>query len=322
MAQAPFTLRPDLVAIANDYATVNSARRGYIADRVIPRVRVDSPAFTYPEFPVDEAFAVYDTQVDRLGRLNEITSSAGETAGAVKDWGLMEPVPYRDQAAAQSANIPLNPLARAARNVTDKVQMAREVRASNVLFSSANYQTGYKTTLNASTSFAVDANDPTQVLQDAALGMLVGPNTAVMSARVRNRLRRHPKVSVALGGSAESGRAVSDEELATALGVDRVIIGNTIRATTKRGQTLSTGYIWGDHIAMIYLPPGGPDGMVDDANSPAFALTFQWGDNVAGTIEDPYIGLWGGQRVKAGESLIEKQVAPFAGYFFENVLAV
>nr|MBA2720091.1 hypothetical protein [Chloroflexota bacterium] len=226
----------------------------------------------------------------------------------------------RDMAAAQSANIALNPLARATRNVLDKVQLSREIRASGLIFSAGNYQAGYKTNLAGANSFANDATDPTVIVQDAILGMLAPANTAVMSAAVRNRLRRHPKVSVALGGSQDSGRRVGDDELATALGVERIVIGNTLRATSKRGQNLVTGSIWGNHVALIYVPPTGPDGMVDDENSPAFGLTFQWGENVAGTIEDPYIGLWGGKRVKAGESLIEKQVAPFAGYFIENAL--
>ncbi len=322
--QAPFTIRPDLVAIANDYSRVNAGRRGFIADMVVPRVRVTSPAFTYPEFPIDEAFTVYDTQVDRLGKLNEITSSAGEAAGAVKDWGLMEPVPYRDQMAAQSSDIPLNPLARAARNVVDKVQLAREIRASGMIFSSANYQAGYKQTLagtGAGGQWSAADSDPVAMINDTAAGMLVRPNTLVLGMATRNILRRHAKVSTAMGGSQDSGRYVSDAELAEVLGVERIVIGNTIRATTKRGQTLATGPIWGKHAALLYVPQTGPDGTVDDENSPAFALTFQWNDIVSGTYEDPTIGLYGGQRVKTGESLIEKAVAPFAGYFFENAIA-
>jgi hypothetical protein len=321
MAQAPFIIRPDLVAIANDYSRVNSARRGFIADQVMPRVRVGSPQFEYMEFPVDEAFYVPDTQVDRLGRLNELVQAATTAAGAVKDWGLAQPVAYRDVRAAQQANIPFSPLARATRNVTDKVQLAREVRVANFIFNAASYQAGYKVTLAGATQWSDPASDPVAVINDAAAGMLVKPNTLVLGMSTRNILRRHTKVSVALGGSAESGRYVQDAELAEVLGVERIVIGNTIRATSKRGQTLATGPIWGKHAALLFVPPTGPDGNVDDDQSPAFGLTFQWNDNVAGTYDDPTIGLYGGVRVKAGESLIEKGVAPFAGYFFENAIA-
>lgn len=322
MAQGPFILRPDLIAIANDYSQVNAKRRGYIADLVLPRVRVNSPEFKYGEFPVDEAFFVPDTQVDRLGRLNELTQSATETAGAVLDYGLEQPVPYRDQKAAQGATMPFSPLARATRNVTDKVALAREVRAANLIFNTASYQTGYKATLAGTTQWSDLTNsDPVVAINDAAAGMLVRPNTLVASLGVRNILRRHPKVSVALGGSAESGRYIPDAELAEVLGVEQIIVGNTLKATSKRGQTLTTGAIWGKHAALLYIPPTGPDGTVDDDNSPAFGLTFQWGDNVSGTYEDPKIGLYGGIRVKSGESLVEKLVAPFAGYMFENAIA-
>lgn len=322
MAQAPFTIRYDLVAIANDYSRVNAARRGYIADQVVPRVRVDAPEFRYMEFPVDEAFYVPDTQVDRLGRLNEVVQAATESAGAVKDWGLAQPVAYRDVAMARSAFMPLSPLARATRNVFDKVQLAREVRCANLIFNPASYQAGYKVTLAGTSQFSDFTNsDPVAVINDAAAGMLVRPNVLVTGLAGRNMLRRHPKVSTALGGSQNSGRYVEDAELASVLGVERIVIGNTLRATSKRGQTLVTGSIWGKHMALLNVPASGPDNMVDDADSPAFALSFQWNDNVAGTYEDPTIGLYGGVRVKAGESLIEKQVAPFAGYYFENAIA-
>lgn len=322
MAQAPFIIRPDLVAIANDYSRVNSLRRGYIADMVMPRVRVGAPEFRYMEFPVDEAFFVPDTQVDRLGRLNELVQASTENAGAVKDWGLAQPVAYRDQKAAQAANIPFSPLARATRNVLDKVQLAREVRVANYIFGSANYQAGYTTPLSGTSQWSDLTNsDPVTAINDTAAGMLVRPNTLVVSLAVRNMLRRHPKVSVAIGGSAESGRLVPDAELAEVLGVEKIVVGNTIRATSKRGQTLTTGSIWGKHAALLFVPPTGPDGTVDDDQSPAFGLTFQWNDNVAGTYDDPTIGLYGGVRVKAGESLIEKGVAPFAGYLFQNAIA-
>jgi hypothetical protein len=323
MSQAPFVINPALVAIVNDYSEVNARNRGYIADQVIPRTRVDSPDFRYPEYPIDEAFAVYDTQVDRLGRLNEVVSSAGEATGSTKDWGLMEPVPYRDQAAAQASNLPFNLLARAARNVTGKVQLSREIRAATMLFSAGNYQNGYKQTLagtGAGGQWSAADSKPVALIQDVAAGMLLQPNVAVMGLPVRNILARHADISVSLGGAAQSGRIVPDSEIASVLGVERIIVGNTIRATSKRGQALTTGSIWGKHLALLNIPGAGADGMVD-ANDPAFAMTFQWGEKVAGTIEDPYIGLWGGQRVKAGESLVEKLVAPFGGYLFTNAVA-
>jgi hypothetical protein len=257
MAQAPFVLTPALVAIVNNYANVNMTARGYIQDQVVPRVTVDAPLFRYPEYPIEEAFTVYDDQVGRLDRLNEIVESATEQTGAVIDHGLLEKIPFRDMMAAENQSIPFSLKARAARNVVDKVQLNREIRVASLITTPANYQVGYKVTLAGTAQWSDFVNsDPVAVVNDAAASMLIPPNVAVMSKAVRNILRRHPKVSVALGGSQESGRYVTDAELAQALGVERIIIGNTLRATTKRGQALTTGQIWGQASCAPLYPAG------------------------------------------------------------------
>lgn len=322
MAQAPFVINPGLTAIGIDFAGINATQRGYIADIVLPRTRVDGPLFRYATYPGEEAFTIYDTQVGRLSKLNEIEQTASEATGAVLDWGLKSGIPFRDQMAAASQSIPMDPKARATRDVIDKVQLAREVRAAGLLFSAGNYLTGYKSTLAGTGQFSDLANsDPVQVIIDAAAGMLVKPNTAVMGLEVFNVLRRHPKVSVALGGSQESGRYVPMDELAGVLGVSKIVIGNTLQQTNKRGQALATSRIWGKHLALLNVPAVGGDSMVNNPAEPAFALTFQWGDKVAGEIPDAEMGLWGGVWVKAGESLVEKQVAQQAGYLFTNAIA-
>lgn len=323
MAQAPFIINPALVAIAVDYARINSASRGYIADRVAPRMRVDAPIFRYPEFKIEDAFTVYDNQIDRLGRLNEITSSATETLGETKDYGILEKVPFRDEAAARGQSIPFPLKARAVRHVMDQNMLNREIRVSNFAMSTANYASGYVTDLTAGTKWSDFTNsDPVAAVTDAKLTMLIPGNVGVTNQRVMNILRRHPKIAVALGGSLAAGRYATNDEVAQVLGLDRIEVGNTLRQTSKRGQTLVTGQIWPDSFAIHYQGPIGPDGMGLSADSPNFLTTFQWLDVVSG--ENPYrpgeMGLWGGVGVYTGESLVEKRVAPFAGYIFANVL--
>lgn len=323
MAQAPFTITPALVAIALDYAGVNRTARGYIADLVAPRMRVDSPLFRYPLYSIAEAFTVYDNQVDRLGRLNEILESATETTGATADYGLLEKIPYRDEAVARAASIPFPLKARAVRNVIDKNQLAREIRVAALAMTLGNYSAGYSTDLSAGTKWSDYANsDPVASVMDAVQTMVMPGNVGITSRKVMNILRRHPKVSVALGGSQNSGRYATEQEVASVMGLDRIIVGNTLKQTSKRGQTLTTGNIWPDSFAVHYQGPIGADNMMMDAQSPNFLTTFQFGDIVSG--ENPYrpgeMGLWGGVGVFTGESIVEKQVAPFAGYIFNAVL--
>lgn len=323
MAQAPFVINPALVAIAVDYAGINRTARGYIADRVAQRIRVDAPLFRYPEYKVEDAFVVYDNQVDRLGRLNEITSSAGEALGETRDYGILEKVPFRDEAASRAQSIPFPLKARAVRHVVDVNQLNREIRVSAFTMSAANYSSGYITDLTAGTKWSDFANsDPVAAIIDATTTMLIPGNVGVTSKRVMNILRRHPKISVALGGSLASGRYATIEEVAGVLGLERIEVGNTLRQTSKRGQALATGQIWPDSFAIHYQGAMGPNGMGLTPDSPNFLSTFQWLDVVSG--ENPYrpgeMGLWGGVGVYTGESLVEKRVAPFAGYLFLNVL--
>lgn len=323
MAQAPFILNPALVAMVQDYSRVNGQNRGYIADRVAVRVRVDGPTFKWQKFPIEEAFTVYDDQIDRLGRANEITSSSTEEAGATVDHALREPVPYRDEMAARAANIPLQLRARAAYKVWDKIQLNREIRVAALTMSMANYSTGYKTDLSAGTKWSDFANsDPIADIKAAMRKMIFPGNVGITSQAVADILSRHPKTSVALGGSAESGRHVPLQEVANLLGLSRIEIGSTIKQTSKRGQAHTVGDVWSDSFAIHYQGATDVNGFGLDADSPNFLTTFQWGDIVASEqqVAAGDMGLWGGVKVLAGESVVEKQVSPLAGYLFNQVL--
>ena len=323
MAQAPFVINPALVAIAVDYSGINRTARGYIADSVAPRMAVDAPLFRYPEYKIEDAFTVYDNQVDRLGRLNEITSSASETPGETKDYGILEKVPFRDEAAARNQSIPQSLKVRAVRHVIDVNQLNREIRVAALAMTLGNYSAGYFSDRSAGVKWSDFANsDPVADVIDAATSMLVPGNVGVTSRKVMNILRRHPKVAVALGGSLNSGKYYSEQEVATALGLERIEVGNTLKQTSKRGQTVVTSQIWPDSFAIHYQGPMDATGAGLDNGATNFLATFQWGGIVSG--ENMYrpgeMGLWGGVGVYTGESLVEKRVAPFAGYLFNQVL--
>lgn len=321
MAQAPFVTSTALTAIALDYGTVNSRSRGFLADQVLPRVRVDAPEFRYASYPIEEAFDVPDTQAGRRSKLNELLMTATEATGSVKDYGLEAPIPFRDEQAARASAMPFPIRARNTRALVDKVQLARELRASSLVFGAGNYQTGYKTTLAGTDQWSDSTSDPVAAILDAKASMLMPPNVLVVGEPVFRALQRHTKISTGLGGSGESGRYVPANEMAGLLGFDRIIVGNTISQTSKKGQALTTAPIWGKHAALLRVAPTNGAGTVDNPEEPSFGYTFQWGDQVAGEYNDPQMGLLGGVRIKFGEMIDEQVVAPYAGYLFTNAVA-
>lgn len=316
-----------LSGVAINYAEINRTQRGYIADRVAPRRRVTSELFRWYRSRLADAFTVYDAQIDRLGQANEITQGWDLTEDRTRDYAIRQPVPYTDEAEAAAQGIPFALRASAVRNVTNQIQLNREIRVATVVNSAASYQTGYTANKTAEKWSDFANSDPVADVRDAQSKMLIRPTTGVTSRRVADILERHPKVAAALGGSLQSGQYNDLDRVARLFNLREIIVGDTLYQTSKRGQTLATGNIWADNFAMHYQDGTAAGGVTSLATSmdqsPAFLTTFQLGDWVASeeTFAPGSMGILGGVKVLAGERVLERQVAPYAGYLFQNVAA-
>jgi hypothetical protein len=327
MARTPFpTLSIPLSGVAVNYAGINMAQRGYIADRVAPRRRITSQQFHWFSSKIDEAFTVEDTQIDRLGQVNEILQGWTRQDDSTRDFALSQPVPRTDEMEASVQGIPFNLRASAARNVTNRVQLGREIRVATLVNSAGSYLTGYTADKTAARWSDFANSDPVADVRDAQSKMLVRPNVGVTSRRVADILERHPKVAAALGGSLQSGQYNDLARVARLFNLREIIVGDTLYQTSKPGQSLTTGNIWADNFAMHYQDGVAADGTTSlssaDDQSPAFLATFQLGDWIANEelVEPGQMGILGGVRVMVGERLRERQIAPYAGFLFQNVV--
>ena len=91
MAQTPFVVQARLTALAMTY--VNEA---FIADRVLPRLGVDSEQFKYSKYTLGDGFTIPDTRVGRKSTPNEIDWTATETADFTFAYGLQDRIPRAD----------------------------------------------------------------------------------------------------------------------------------------------------------------------------------------------------------------------------------
>ena len=329
MARAPFPLiSVPLSGVVIRYAGINREARGYIADRVAPVRKVTSQLFRWYASRISEAFTVYDTQLDRLGQANEMLHNWDLVSDITKDYGIKEPVPYADAMEAQAQGIPFALKSEAATNVVDQIQLNREIRVATLTNSAASYLTGYVVDKTAAKWSDFANSDPVADVRDAQSKMLVRPNIGVCSRRVADILERHPKIAAALGGSLQSGQYNDLARVARLFNLREIIVGDTLYQTSKPGQTLTTGNIWADNFAMHYQGGTVPGDLTMSANgamsrSPDFLTTFQWNDWVSSEEEfkPGNMGLYGGVKVFTGHSVLERQVAPYAGYLFQNVAA-
>lgn len=319
MATKPFVIVPVLCAVAVAYEQAN-----LIADQVVPRVGVDTELFRYLKYALGDAFQAPDTRVGRKSAPNQLTWGATEVADQTNDEGLDSPVPNSDieaweraRAAGQHMTGAVDPLARATELVMQCVANRREKRAADLVFNAANYAVGNKVTLAGVTQWSDYTNsDPLAAIMDALDSCVMRPNIGTLGRLTASKLRMHPKICKAVYGNNTDAGIVPLRGLADLLELDAIYVGDGRVNTAKPGQPTTLARAWGKHASFTYRDMNAsPKGGV------TFAMTAQWGDKIAGTIEDADIGLRGGVRVRAGESVKELITANDLGYFFQNAVA-
>nr|WP_320132337.1 major capsid protein [uncultured Holophaga sp.] len=312
MAKKPFVADPYLTGITTAFRNPSTA---LIADLVLPRVKVGKEEFGYNTFPTEDAFTLPDTRVGRTSKVNQVEFSAARVTSQTNDYGLEDPIPYKDIDNAQGSGY--DPEARATEVLTDLILLDREVRAANAVFSLDSYASSNRTTLTGVSQWSDTTNsDPVTALETARDAMLLAPNMLVLGKAVWTALAKHPAVVEACLGSASTKGRVTRQMLADVLEIPQIIVGEGWVNTARKGQTASMARAWGKHAAMLYVNP-----VADTERGITFGITAQFGDRVAGRREDPEIGLDGGTVIRVGERVKELVIANTTGYFFKNAIA-
>lgn len=319
MAAQPFVIVPSLAAIAVAYRQAK-----LIADMVLPRVPVATQTFRYLKYNLADALQAPDTLVGRKSAPNQIDWSSSEVESTVQDHGLDTAVPNNDMLAWQQAQAAgpgyvsaANPQERATRLIMQTVENRREQRAANLVFNAASYGTNNKVTLSGTGQWSDYTNsDPLVAIMGYLDSMVMRPNIGVLGRATATKLRMHPKVCKAVFGNNTDAGIVPLRALADQLELDEIYVGDAWINTAAPGQAATPARAWGKHAAFLVR-----NQEADTQGGITFGFTAQWGDRVAGTIVDPDVGLRGGERVRAGESVKELVTANDLGYFVQNAVA-
>jgi hypothetical protein len=317
MATTSFPVNPELAAVAIGY---KNREIDLIADLVMPRVSV-AKKFAYTKYTIQDAFTVPATRVGRKSDPTVVDFGGTLVNAECVDWGLDDLVP-NDEIEAFDAQVIAgfslpNPLAKSVSLLTGLILLDREIRVANLVTTLATYLAAQRTTLAGATQWSDFTNsNPLDALLAALDIPVMRPNTVVMGQAVWTKLRQHPRLIQAANASAQTGGAITRQDLADLLEVRNVLIGSGFANTAAKGQTPTFSRVWGKHCALLYVSE-------DQANAdqPTFGFTGQFGTRIAGTFEETQKGLRGGQRVRVGESVLEVVASQEAGYFFQNAVA-
>lgn len=318
MSTTAFPVNAELSAIAIAFQNPDAA---LIADKVLPRVPT-AKKFKYTRYTIEQGYTVPDTRVGRKSEPNMVDFGGIDVTAECEDFGLDDLVPNDEIDAYNSmpkpaTGGPVSPQALSTMMLTGLVQLDREIRVANTVFSGASYAAANQATLSGTSQWSDRANsDPLNSITTAMDIPLVRPNKLVIGQLAWTQLRMHPKIVQAIGKSAQTAGYASIQQVAELLELQEIIVGRAFYNTAKKGQTPTYGRAWGKHAALLHI-----DSLAAQLQQPTFGWTAQWGTKIAGVIPEPKAGLRGGERIRSGESVKEVIVSTDAGYFFQNCVA-
>lgn len=309
MAIRPFPIDPKLTAIAIAYRNPDVV---LIADSVLPRTPT-SQEFKWLEYDLAQGFTVPDTRVGRKSVPNEVEFKAEERTDKVEDHGLDDIVPNED---VEADNQGVDPLGTSTAYLTNLVNLGREQRVASKVFNPASFSANNQATLSGTSQWSHESADPVAAIGDALDSPIIRPNIAVFGQQTWTKLRRNVKIVQAIKGTAQGAGMVSRQEFAEFFELQEVLVGAGFVNQSKKGQAASMARVWGKHAAFLYRDrAAGPQAGV------TYGFTAAWGNKIAGSIDEPKIGLTGSQRVRSGERVKEVICARDLGYFFQNAVA-
>ncbi len=315
MSTNAFPINPTLQAIAIAYTNKDTA---LIADEVLPRVPTGKK-FNYPVWDQVAAYSVPNTVVGRRGEPNTVDFQATDVSDQCVDYGLDDSIPVDDIEAFNA--MPKAPGAVGPKEVrtmllTKLIMLDREIRVGGLVFNSANYKVGLKTSLGAGDQFNDTTSDPIALISNALDLPLVRPNIMVIGQAAWTKLSAHPDIVQATGTSGGTSGLARAQAVAELFGLSKVVIGAARLNNARKGQAPNWSNVWGKHVSLLYVSQA--DAQMEQ---PTYGWTAQFGPRVAGDIPEPKKGLRGCVAVRVGESVKEVISSQDSGYFIENAVA-
>ena len=254
---------PILSTVAQGYTN-----NDFVGNAIFPTVSVGQRAGKIINFG-KESFMAYDTARAPGAAVKRINVGYSSSTYGIVDHSLSAVVPIELQEEAQA--VPgLNLASASVRTVQDVMRLRLEVEQATIATTAGSYAASNKTTLTSTAQWSdLSASDPLGDIEAAkdAIRADIGkmPNTIIMGPAVLKSLRQHSKI---IDRIKYTGRDIPTPELLASLfGVDRVLIGNGVKATDA--GVFSD--IWGKFVVVAYTEMSG----MADMGRPTYGYTYQ-----------------------------------------------
>lgn len=230
-----------------------------IAQEAFPQVLVPEPSGKFAK--LNNGFLRKDDDsLGAKGVANTVTWDF-DTPGSyyVDDYGFNTEIPGRHLRSADPV-IKRRYRTIAARVVTDKLILQREIRAANALFNTTTFS-GKTSALSGTDRLDDPSSDIFDIIGDASETVRVNsghrPNTLIMGAAVYSAIARHPDLREALGAN-ELKKLLDTDQIMQILSnkrmkMSKILVGDMQYNTAAEGQTASYADVWGKFLFVGYI---------------------------------------------------------------------
>lgn len=247
---APSTGRDLHIDVPLSNVVVGRRPEGFIADQLLPITPVSKQSDIYYKFNHGEGRRYEEGLTARAPatEAKKVHMTVSSDTYFAPNYALATDWPVEDQVNADEV------LAWSESNalmLTDRLMMDYEVRVANLAVNTTNVYT--VTTINTAWSNTTGSRPLDDMLNEKenfrqATGLM--PNLAIIPEQVMTYLRRSDQLRDIIYG--DRGGLVTEEQLASALGVNRVLVPmsqvNTFGEVETENGSWSLGDVWGNHF--------------------------------------------------------------------------
>ena len=230
---------------------------GFIAEQILPMVAVRETTGLVPAYGTSHLRLVNTVHVG-VGKYARVdTQVLSSSTYEIIDHGLVEVLTdnvRRNTPTPFDAEIDITTA------LTSMQHLGKEKALADLLFSTATVT--QNTTLTGNNRYNNRSHADSTPIEDRDVAFAavedaegVTPNVAVMNRKTARALRTHQQLLDSLGFKSARPNGLSMTELANALDVDRVLIGDAKYESAAEGQTSSLANVWGNDLAYVYVAP-------------------------------------------------------------------
>lgn len=229
-----------------------------IADLILPTVPVAKQSDKIYKFGKDS------------WRLESDIRAPGTVSNRIKSYSVTSDTYYCDNHAVHdkvpvedlaNADPAIDPMVATTEGLVQNQKLRREYVVASELFNISNFS-GYTSALAKADRWSPSNYADSSPVEDIDLAKEsvrqnrgISANTIVVGASVWNALKRHPDLLAKAGIGYIKGSALTTEQAADVLEVERILVGKAVYDSAAEGADFSSADIWGKYCLVCYVPP-------------------------------------------------------------------